>query len=119
MKPNTQKHGHPSPMPSMSCAEFQQQLPDLFATRDHLIADDSPRYRHLETCVTCAALVRDLEYIAEQAALLLKPIEEEPSDKVWKKIQEGIAVERGTTPKGDTFSSVTVNAKSQLNSVKV
>jgi hypothetical protein len=103
----------------MSCAEFQQQLPDLFATRDHLIADDSPRYRHLETCVTCSALVRDLEYIAEQAALLLTPIEEEPSDKVWKKIQESIASERGNPTKGDTFSSVTLSAKSHFNPVKV
>lgn len=105
-------------MPLMSCAEFQQQLPDLFATRDHLIAEDSPRHRHLETCGTCSALVRDLEYIAEQAALLLKPVEEEPSDKVWKKIQESIAVERDN-PKGDAFSSVTISAKPQLNPVKL
>jgi len=112
MKPDTQKHGTTSPMPSMPCAEFQQQLPDLFATRDHIFADDSPRQRHLETCATCSALVRDLEYIAEQAALLLKPIEEEPSDKVWKRIQEGIAVERGNPPKGDTFSSVSLSTKS-------
>ncbi|HEX7158857.1 MAG TPA: hypothetical protein VF214_07575 [Edaphobacter sp.] len=106
-------------MSHMTCAEFQQQLPDLFATRDHLIAEDSPRHRHLESCGTCSALVRDLEYIAEQAALLLKPVEEEPSDKVWKKIQESIEVERGSSTKGDTLSSVTVSAKPQLNPVKV
>ena len=93
-------------------------MPDLFATRDHLIAEDSPRHRHLETCRTCSALVRDLEYIAEQAALLLKPVEEEPSDKVWKKIQESIAVERDNH-KGDAFSSVTLSAKPQLNPVKL
>ena len=118
MKSTTQKHGPPSPMPSMTCAEFQQQLPDLFATRDHLIPEDSPRHRHLETCATCSALVRDLEYIAEQAALLLNPVEEEPSEKVWKKIQESIAVER-SSPKDDTFSSVTLSAKPHMSSVKV
>lgn len=34
-----------------------------------------------------AALIRDLEYIASQARLLLEPADEAPSDEVWTKIQ--------------------------------
>ena len=118
MKPTNQKHGLSSLMSDMSCAEFQQQLPDLFATRDKLVAEQSPRNRHLQTCGTCSALVRDLEYIAEQASLLLKPAEEEPSDKVWKKIQASIATERSNSTNSDSLSSVALSAKPQLNPVK-
>ena len=80
----------------MSCAEFQEQLPDLFATRND-VPESSPLHEHLETCENCSALVRDLHYIAEQAALLLQPVEEEPSDSVWKKIQESLDIERAQT----------------------
>jgi len=87
-------HNLIDPLGSMSCAEFQQQLPDLFAAGDNCIAENSPLHQHLETCVNCSALVNDLQYIAEQAALLLQPVEEEPSDSVWEKIQESIDHER-------------------------
>lgn len=76
----------------LSCAEFQEQLPDLFATggNDHI--DDPSLLEHLKTCENCSALVRDLQYIADQAKQLLQPTHE-PSDNVWKKIQEGLASE--------------------------
>ena len=89
---NTQpQNGSPVPM---TCEEFQEQLPDYFAAGEGAIPADSPWRRHLETCEICSALVRDLQYIADQASLLLKPVEEEPSDDVWKKIQESIDHER-------------------------
>lgn len=85
------KPGAPSPM---SCAEFQEQLPDLFANQNSGIPESSALHEHLETCENCSALVRDLQYIAEQASLLLQPVEEEPSDSVWEKIQESLVTER-------------------------
>jgi hypothetical protein len=78
---------------TMSCAEFQDQLPDLFAAGNNGVPEDADLLEHLKTCENCAALVRDLQYIADQASLLLQPTEE-PSDNVWKKIQEGMESER-------------------------
>lgn len=67
----------------MTCAEFQQVLPDTFesggSARDH---------DHLKTCEVCSDLVADLEYIAEQAKLLL-PLRD-PSPRVWNNIQDSL-----------------------------
>jgi len=68
---------------TMTCPEFQESLPDLFETHADLNAQD-----HLKTCENCAALVRDLEYIASQAKLLL-PMHD-PSPAVWDHIQQAI-----------------------------
>ena len=62
---------------------FQDQLPSLFET-----GADLSRQPHLETCENCSALVRDLEYIAQQAKLLL-PIHD-PSPEVWENIQTAL-----------------------------
>ncbi len=75
---------------SLSCAEFQEQLPDMFASSGAGYIDDPDLLEHLKTCDNCSALVRDLQYIADQAKQLLQPTHE-PSDSVWKKIQEGLA----------------------------
>jgi hypothetical protein len=69
--------------PSMGCAEFQQRLPELFESGEDLSKDS-----HLQTCETCTALVQDLEYIAQQAKLLL-PIHD-PSPEVWDNIQTAL-----------------------------
>lgn len=74
----------------MSCAEFQLQLPDLFAAGGEGLPEDAALLEHLKTCENCSALVRDLQYIADQARQLLEPTHE-PSDNVWKKIQESLA----------------------------
>jgi hypothetical protein len=74
---------------TLSCAEFQEQLPDLFASGNNGVPEDPDLVNHLKTCDNCSALVRDLQYIADQASLLLQPTLE-PSDNVWKKIQEGL-----------------------------
>jgi hypothetical protein len=62
------------------CAAFQDQLPSLFES-----GGDPNGQPHLKSCENCSALVRDLEYIAQQAKLLL-PIHD-PSPKVWENIQ--------------------------------
>lgn len=68
---------------TMTCAEFQETLPELFEAQHDLSA-----HEHLKSCENCAALVRDLEYIASQARLLL-PIHD-PSPGVWENIQQAI-----------------------------
>lgn len=71
---------------TMECVEFQDRLPELFES-----GKDLSREEHLKTCENCAALVRDLEYIAQQAKLLL-PLHD-PSPTVWNNIQS--AIQRG------------------------
>jgi hypothetical protein len=71
---------------SDECAVFQDQLPSLFESGGDLSAQP-----HLKTCENCSALVRDLEYIAQQAKLLL-PIHD-PSPAVWDNIQTALKKE--------------------------
>jgi hypothetical protein len=80
------------PPASMSCAEFQEQLPDLFASGTNGVPEDPALQAHLSTCDNCSALVRDLQYIADQARLLLEPTHE-PSDNVWSNIQSKLEAE--------------------------
>jgi len=70
---------------NMDCAQFQDRLPELFESGVDLSADP-----HLMTCSNCSSLVRDLEYIAQQAKLLL-PLHD-PSPEVWTNIQSAIRV---------------------------
>ena len=67
----------------MNCVEFQQRLPELFESGGNLAGE-----RHLQDCENCSALVRDLQYIAQQARLLL-PIHD-PSPTVWENIQSAL-----------------------------
>lgn len=76
----------------MTCAEFQERLPELFES-----GEDLSKNEHLKECDTCAALVRDLEYIAQQAKLLL-PLHD-PSPAVWDNIQSAIRNDGGGTKK--------------------
>jgi hypothetical protein len=71
----------------VSCAEFQDQLPELFES-----GADLKEQEHLKTCEQCSALVSDLEYIAQQAKLLL-PIHD-PSPAVWENIQTSLSSEK-------------------------
>jgi hypothetical protein len=77
----------------ISCAEFQDHLPDFFVNANGL-PDDASLQHHLDTCDNCSTLVRDLQYIADQARLLLEPAEEDPSDAVWSNIQSKMEQER-------------------------
>jgi hypothetical protein len=69
-----------------SCAEFQELLPELMESGG--VSADAA---HLRTCANCAELVRDLNYIAEQAKLLL-PMRD-PSPQVWNNIEQSMRSE--------------------------
>jgi len=72
---------------SMTAAEFEQYLPELFASGESGRLSEDPRLsRFLAANPDCAALVRDLETIAETAKSLLVPDQDEPSDALWSKI---------------------------------
>ncbi|WP_254062045.1 hypothetical protein [Acidobacterium sp. S8] len=77
---------------SMNCAEFQEKLPELFESGANVSQEE-----HVQGCETCSALVRDLEYIAAQAKLLL-PIHD-PSPVVWDNIQSAIRSDHGADSK--------------------
>ncbi len=78
----------------IDCAEFQSHLPEFFAGNDSPISTDPAMQEHLRTCANCAALVRDLQYIADQARHLLEPTHDvEPSDNVWTNIQNKLKEE--------------------------
>jgi hypothetical protein len=76
---------------TMTCTEFQDALPELFETQADLSG-----HEHLKSCENCAALVRDLQYIASQARLLL-PIHD-PSPAVWDQIQQAIRQDKPEPP---------------------
>lgn len=67
----------------MTCAEFQRLLPYLFES-----GADTQEHEHLKSCPVCTDLVADLNYIAEQAKLLL-PMRD-PSPRVWNNIQDSL-----------------------------
>jgi hypothetical protein len=76
---------------TMTCTEFQDALPELFESHADLSG-----HEHLKSCENCAALVRDLQYIASQARLLL-PIHD-PSPEVWDHIQQAIRQDKPEPP---------------------
>ena len=70
---------------TMTAAEFEEYLPELFAMGGGRLSEN-PRFAvFFQTNPYCAALVSDLETIAEQAKSLFEPIHE-PSEEVWSKI---------------------------------
>jgi len=77
----------------LSCKEFHAQLPDLVGS-----GQDLSNHQHLAACPSCRSLVRDLEYIAAQAHLLLQPEEDdpaiEPSPAVWSGIASRLKEEK-------------------------
>jgi hypothetical protein len=72
---------------TMTPADFEQYLPDFFANGDGHVSTDPRLQTFLKNNPDCAALVRDLEAIADQARSLFEPTEE-PSDAVWTGIQD-------------------------------
>jgi hypothetical protein len=68
---------------NQACAAFQAQLPELFD-----VGADMSAHPHLKDCDQCKGLVSDLQYIAQQAKLLL-PLHD-PSPAVWNNIQASL-----------------------------
>jgi hypothetical protein len=87
MKPEEFPRDPEQQLSDAECAEFQASMPERIGAGEDLQLDP-----HLLTCERCSSLVRELEYIAEAARLLI-PIEEEPRDELWTNIQ--LAIERG------------------------
>ncbi len=85
-----------------TCKEFEQALPELFerAQGGKLSAD--PRFAViLRDCPQAAELVRDLEYIAETARMLLEPEVEGPSSDVWSAIKSKLSTDPDVPLKAD------------------
>ena len=71
----------------MTAADFEQYLPEFFSNGDGHVSTDPRLQTFLKNNPDCAALVRDLETIADQARSLFdEPID--PSDAVWTGIQD-------------------------------
>ena len=80
---------------SMTPAEFEQYLPELFASGEGGKLSEDPRLaRFLSANPDCAALVRDLETIADTARNLLISAQE-PSDSVWSNIASKLQQQAG------------------------
>ncbi len=72
---------------TMTPADFEKYLPDFFANGDGHVSNDPRLQIFLRNNPDCAALVRDLEAIADQARSLFD-LTEQPSDAVWTGIQD-------------------------------
>ena len=71
---------------TMTPADFEKYLPDFFANGDGHVSTDPRLQTFLRNNPDCAALVRDLEAIADQARSLFAP--SDPGDAVWTGIQD-------------------------------
>jgi hypothetical protein len=72
---------------TMTPADFEKYLPEFFANGDGHVSTDPRLQKFLRNNPDCAALVRDLEAIADQARSLFD-LTEQPSDAVWSGIQD-------------------------------
>jgi hypothetical protein len=75
---------------TLSCEEFQAQMPELMGGSIH-------DHEHLKTCVRCEALIGELEYIARIAGDLMQPVYE-PGDEVWKRINDSLQQDGNRVP---------------------
>jgi hypothetical protein len=71
---------------NMSCAEFQELLPELINSGEEINA-----HPHMQSCARCRALLVDLKTIAESARQLFPIVE--PPDDLWKQIESAIKEE--------------------------
>jgi len=68
---------------SMSCADFQAQLPELIGSGQNAAA-----HPHIQNCELCRALLAELETIAEAARQLFPAVD--PPDDLWNHIESAI-----------------------------
>jgi hypothetical protein len=67
----------------MNCQQFQEVLPYIIES-----GGNEEEEGHLHSCPACAELVQDLQYIAQQAKLIL-PMHD-PSPRVWAGIEHSL-----------------------------
>jgi len=77
---------------TMTPAEFEEYLPELFAEGGGKVSSDPRFAKFLADNPICEALVKDLEAIADTAKSLFEPTHE-PSDNVWSNIASKLKVE--------------------------
>ncbi len=84
---------YPENLDTMTPAEFEAFLPELFESGAGNISEDLRFAKFFAANPDCLALVRDLETIAETARSLFDPqtggdsvTGMEPSDKIWSNI---------------------------------
>jgi hypothetical protein len=83
---------------TMTPADFEHYLPAFFeASSNGRVSSDPRLQQFLAEHPDCAALVRDLEAIAEQARSLLSVVEE-PGDQLWSKIVDRLDSEARPEP---------------------
>ena len=81
-----------------TCEEFEKALPELFEQAEGgKLSADRRFVAILRDCPQAAELVRDLEFIAEAARMIMEPEGEMPSSDLWSKIESKI----GTEPSDD------------------
>ena len=72
----------------MTCEEFQSHLPELIGS-----GEDATQHPHILECELCRSLLAELQAIADAARDLLRPVEEDPPDRIWEQIQSKIEAE--------------------------
>jgi hypothetical protein len=92
--------------------EFEQYLPELFANGNGKVSEDPRLKQFLARNPDCAALVNDLETIAETARSLFEPVDD-PSDEVWSNIQNKLREESEQDSPHPNHSFV--DGKAELN----
>jgi hypothetical protein len=83
---------------SMTCEDFQAQLPDLIGS-----GQSAANHPHLRQCARCKALLADLETIAEAARQLLPIVD--PPDDLWDQIESAIKQEETSSSSAPHRSS--------------
>ena len=88
---------------TMTTAQFEEYLPELFAAGGGKVSEDPRFATFLAANPDCAALVSDLETIADTAKSLFEPVHE-PSDSLWSKIKDKLGEEEpGAEPTPDSI----------------
>lgn len=88
----------------MTCSEFQRVLPEIIES-----GGNEEHEAHLRSCSVCTDLVKDLQYIAEVAKLLV-PMED-PDPRVWDGIQKSLEREGLIKRKHLTRSAARMTAR--------
>ena len=90
---------------TMKPEEFENVLPELFANGNGKVSQDPRLQKFLAANPDCAALVHDLETIAETARSLFEPVGD-PSDQVWSNIQSKLREESALSDSEDEEDEV-------------